>query len=708
MKAVGIDLGTTNSAVAWYDAERGLSGVLPNSDGENLTPSVVSVRQRDGQEQILVGNTAVNWAAKAPQDTISSVKRLMGRDFADPRVVQARERVSFHIVEGPGEDPQAYVTLGSNRYTPAEVSSKILAKLKADAGRTLGETVVHAVITVPAYFENAQRAATHKAGEQAGLIVKRIIDEPTAAAIAFGLQAREGERHRILVYDLGGGTFDISILHAVKDRQGRGQFQVVSYEGDNWLGGDDFDFCIVDKISEWVRTEHGVDPSDDKAFLYLAKRHAEAAKRQLSHMPVADIIIPAAFRVDQGPMIDVDTTITRDEFEAMIEPLVTRTMSLVQKALTEQNLTVDDVSDVLLAGGATLTPKVYETVQNVFEDKVRRNINPMECVALGASILAGTLKGVECPACGEINDEVATECRCGHSLADAQAVGDIGIYERTPMSLGIAAVHESERDVFAAIIPKGTPYPLTEPMKEPFQATERFVRVPVYEGDELIASRNREQGVIEFELPPEIELPTRVEVAFNYDRNWVLTVTIRVPGTTMLKTEMLRTDRPREQPRSAPAGKGGEEDWQDELDYTISVAREFVRLHEPFIEPVQGMKIKRDIERAQQALGYSDEAEQRRMTNVLWSDVFNCGIATQLYLAERATDGVSAQLSQQINEAANLVRSSFIRGDRDRADAQVRVLKVLVAKALRERDDVQELDVDDAEGLLRVLATGQR
>jgi molecular chaperone DnaK len=703
MRAVGIDLGTTNSAVAWYDPRRELAGVVPNSDGDNLTPSVVSVWHRDDREQILVGKTAVNWARKAPQDTITSVKRLMGRDYADQRVAEARERVSYQIVRGEGEDPQAYVMLGANRYTPAEVSSMILGKLKADASLTLGEDVTHAVITVPAYFQNAQRAATRQAGEQAGLVVKRIIDEPTAAAIAFGVLAREGERHRVLVYDLGGGTFDISILNAVKDAKGQGQFQVVSYEGNNWLGGDDFDFCIVGKIVDWVQDMYGIDPRTDKEFLYLAKHHAEEAKRQLSQMPEAPIVAPAL--PVEGRRVDVDILLTREEFDAMIDPLVTETMRLVQKALTDQNLKPADVSDVLLAGGATMTPKVYETVEQIFPGKVRRTINPMECVALGASILAGMLKGVECPACSTVNDDAATECRCGHSLASAQAVGEIGLYERTPMSLGIAAMHESQRDVFAAIIPKGTPYPLREPMTKQFQATDRFVRVPVYEGDDPIASRNQEQGVIEFELGPEIRVPTRVEVAFNYDRNRVLTVTIKVPDTTVLRTETLRTDRPRERP--GPVGDGGEDDWQ-ELEHAITVAREFLRLHEPFIEPLQAMGIKRNIERAQQALGYSDGAEQRRMGRVLWRDVLNSGIATQLYLAERAVDGASSQLSQQINEAANVVRSYYNGGDRERADAQVRILKVLVAKALRERDLGTELDMGDAEGLLRILTTGQR
>jgi len=704
MKAVGIDLGTTNSAVAWYDRGRELAGVVPNSESDNLTPSVVSVRRRNDQEQILVGKMAVNWARKAPQDTITSVKRLMGRDYADPRVAEARERVSYQIVRGEGEDPQAYVMLGANRYTPAEISSKILDKLKSDASMTLEDDVTHAVITVPAYFQNAQRAATRQAGEQAGLVVKRIIDEPTAAAIAFGVLAREGERHRVLVYDLGGGTFDISILHAVKDAKGQGQFQVVGYEGNNWLGGDDFDFCIVNRIIDWVQDVYGIDPSTDKEFLYLAKHYAEEAKRQLSQVPEAPIAVPAL--PVHGSRVDMDILITREEFDAMIEPLVTETMRLVQKALTDQNLKPADISDVLLAGGATMTPKVYETVEQIFPGKVRRTINPMECVALGASILAGMLAGVVCPACSRVNDDAATECSCGHSLASAQAVGEIGIYERTPMSLGIAAMHESQRDVFAAIIPKGTPYPLPEPMKKQFQATDRFVRVPVYEGDHPIASRNQEQGVIEFELGPEIVVPTPVDVEFNYDRNRVLTVKITVPDTTVLRTEKLRTDRPRERPGPAVDG-GGEDDWQ-ELEHAIMVAREFLRLHEPFIEPLQAMAIKRNIERAQQALGYSDGAEQRRMARVLWRDVLNSGIATQLYLAERAVDGASSQLSQQINEAANVVRNYYSGGDRDRADAQVRVLKVLVAKALRERDMGTELDMGDAEGLLRILTTGQR
>jgi molecular chaperone DnaK (HSP70) len=709
MKAIGIDLGTTNSAVAYYDPDRGSATVLTNTDGENLTPSVVGLRRRDGQESVLVGRSAVNFATRQPADTIVSVKRLMGRDYSDPVVAGARDRLNYTVVPGPDDDPRAHVLMGGQTYAPAQVSSLILEKLRRDASRSLGEEVTHAVITVPAYFDNAQRAATREAGEKANLIVKKIIDEPTAAAIAFGLQTGQEGRHRVLVYDLGGGTFDISILHTARDKQGRGQFQVLSFLGDSWLGGDDFDRVIVDEIISWVTRRSGTDPSGDQRFLLEAKRYAEQAKRQLSQGMEADIIIPAAFRAEGGPLVDVEMTITREWFDEKIEPLVDRTMSLVRQALAKQDLTPEYISDVLLVGGATLTPKVYQTVEAFFgQGKVRRNINPMECVALGAGILAGTLQGVECPSCGQISDESTSTCpSCGQSLAAAPVVGEIALYERTGNALGIAAVKGTHSDTFVPIIPRDTPYPLREPMRRSFETIDgRRIRVPVYEGDEPVASRNKEVGVIEYELTEEVSAGTRVDVSFNYDPSRILTVTISVPGTKELHTATLRVDAPRTRPTTV-SEVGDDEDARarDDLERTDLIARHFLEQYGQYLDPAPAMKLRRDLDQAQQALAspYADPAECRRIANLLQSDVFTSGLATQLFLAERATEGATAKQTQEINRAVTAIQASY-QHDRRTAEEQGRVLRALLASTFKERDDIDEIaDAEDYGGLLRLL-----
>jgi molecular chaperone DnaK len=707
MRAIGIDLGTTNSAVASYDPDHGTAKIVGNAEGETLTPSAVAVRERDGRELLLVGRNAVNWAQREPRDTIVSVKRLMGRDYADAEVADARKRLSYEIVPGSDGDPRAHVIIAGTTRSPSQVSSFILHKLQQDASRTLGEEVTHAVITVPAYFREAQRAATRQAGEEAGLVVKKIIDEPTAAAVAFGLHLSKDDQRRVLVYDVGGGTFDISVLNVLRDADGHNHFQVLDFDGDNWLGGDDFDQVVVDLIIGWVREHCGVDPSADKKFLSLAKTHAEAAKRQLSQQDEADIVIAAAHRVPGGTLIDVDMTITRAQFDALIEPFVDKTMKLVQQALSRQDLTTDDITDVVLAGGSTLVPKVYQTVENFFgTGKVRRNVNPMECVALGAGILAGTLHGVECPSCRKVSDEAAANCaECGHSLASAPTVGDTGVYEVTGMALGIAAVRGTQQDVFVPIIKRGTPYPLSEPMRHSFQPTDgKRVRVPVYEGDSPVASENYEQGVVEYELTEEIDASARVDVAFGYNRDRIITVEISVPGTS---NPVKKTELRRDTPRAAAAGMETDEEdsrgWREELVHAEQNAQLFLRRHEQFIEPRQAAKIRSHLEQVQQAQVLSDPAECRRMTDVLMTDVVDSGLASQIYLAERAADSASPEVARQINQIVGNVKDSVMHGRNDTAAEQGRILSAVVAKALRERDVIDIDDAADFQGLLREL-----
>ncbi|HEX4224700.1 MAG TPA: Hsp70 family protein [Pseudonocardiaceae bacterium] len=706
MTAIGIDLGTTNSVVATYDPDRKKEQVV-TIGGSRSTPSVVSVKRQDGTDELLVGHNAANWANTDPENTIFSVKRLMGRDFADPSVETARKKRSYRIVPGPNDDPRAHVVIHDTVHTPAEVSTFILDRLKKGAEQKLGTRITHAVITVPAYFKEAQRAATREAGEAAGLVVKRIIDEPTAAAVAFGLELGEQDRRRVLVYDLGGGTFDISVLNVTRDKKGNPHFQALEFNGDNWLGGDDFDALIVERIIDRVKPNADTDPSDDTVFLYHAKEAAEKAKRFLSDNSSADIVIPYAYKVD-GELVDVTMTLTRREFDELIEPLVTRTVDLVTTVLERQNLTTADISDVLLVGGATLTPGVYEAVEDLFgKAKVRRQVDPMECVAIGAGILANTLYGVQCQSCETINDESAASCvKCQHSLVSAPSVGDTKVHDVTGMALGVNAVKGSHRDAFVPIIPKNTPYPMSEPLRHSFGATDgRLIKVPVYEGDNPLASKNQEQGVIEYELPAEIDVQSRVEVAFMFDRNRELHVTITVPGKGFEYNQKLRIDAPRYNP-SQEALPAEDDDRTCRADLTIAQEATKIFLHKygEYLDPSQALAISRDLERADQALTFAEPAERRRMLAVLESDLFNSGLASALYLAERAADHAATTAdARQINDTVRSVRDAFREGKHNVVYEQERVLKVLVANSLN-REPVTEIpDADDYAGLLKLL-----
>ncbi|MEU6253666.1 Hsp70 family protein [Streptomyces sp. NPDC047043] len=707
MTAIGIDLGTTNSVVARYDPDRGEAHVVPNGEASNLTPSAVGMLRREGSELLLVGQEGLNWAEVHPEDTVLSVKRLMGRDFTDDKVARARNELSYGIVPGEDEDPRAHVVFGDRTVTPAEVSSAILGKLVKDASRNLNEDVTHAVITVPAHFGDAQRAATREAAEIAGITVKKIIDEPTAAAIAFGMDKRAGERSRILVYDLGGGTFDISILDSTKGPDGTAQFAVRKFAGDDWLGGDDFDLAVVKRIFEWVERECGIDPSDDKQFRFTAKKYAELAKKQLNTLPETVVNIPGGFRRD-GVNVDVYMPLTQAEFRLLTDPLVQRTMDLVTATLEKDQLTTAQITDVLLVGGGTLTRSVYEAVEALFgRDKVRRQINPMECVALGAGILAGTLDGVECPVrgCRTVNDEAATVCSaCGTSLANARAVGSTGLYEVTGVAMGIAAVRGTQRDVFVPIIESGTAYPLPSPYTKVFHATDpKVIRVPVYEGNSPVASKNDEQGVVEFELSQEIELNQRVEVSFNYDANRTITVSVNVPGTGI---QFPPTAPKREKPRTpppAPALGPDSATLRQRLEWAKRDTEKFLQRYGNFVEDQQEMKVRRDLEQAEQVLRQGESGEYKRLTELLLDDMYHhCGYASQFLHAEDASYGAPPETAGLINEAVGYVKKAHNEGNRVMAAQQGRNLANLVAQAYDARRVSTLRDTERFDGILRV------
>jgi molecular chaperone DnaK len=694
--AIGIDLGTTNSVAAIDD---GKTHTLPTRMNERLTPSVVSFRAaRQGRPgQILVGRAAVNNAANAADQTIFSIKRLMGLAIDDDLVVQASKYYPYTIVGADQPDDRGVrVVLNDQKYTPVEISSMILQQVVEDAKQALGADITHAIITVPAYFNEAQRAATREAGLQAGLKVKRIIDEPTAAAIAFGVDQGQ-DRHRVLVYDLGGGTFDISVIQMVDQK-----YEVLEMDGDKWLGGDDFDRQIVNLLIKWVKENYNdFDPSGDKRFLMLAKQNAERAKIALSGQDEFDVIIPAATRTSDGEMVDIEMSVTRTEFEQMIKPMVDRTIELVRGVLARQSLTVDDITTGLLVGGSTAVPLVYNMVAALFsKEKLRRHIDPMECVGIGAAILARRLDGVECPNCQATNPDDGQVCSaCGVSLTNARSAGSIGLGEVTARSLGISVVGSDGRPgTFATIIPKGTPYPLIRPMERIFYTTsERMIRVPVYEGEDRQVSRNELQGMIEFELSHEIEPHTSVSVEFNYDKDRVLTVNIRVHGSDLVHHSALSRDR------TQPKLDEERGTWREQLKSNANIAEYFVEEYREYLDSGTATKMTEDVSKARRAYAEQDQVVGPQVSEALAMAILGSGLASNLFLAERVMDGAAPEIAVKLAQAVRELKDAYRRRDRQRVEQISMAMQLAVARLLHERPSQAQLQGRDYDGLLREL-----
>lgn len=695
-KSIGIDLGTTNSAAAIDD---GRVRVLLTRMNEALTPSVVSFRKPRAvgkTGEILVGRAALNNAQSAPEETVFSIKRLMGRTYDDPKIAQMRNRFPYKIEQEDGESQGICISLGGQKYTPVEISAMILRQVVEDAQRALGADVTHAVITVPAYFAESQRAATRQAGERSGLTVKKIIDEPTAAAVAFGVDRLGEERHRVLVYDYGGGTFDISIIQMVNQ-----QFQVLAIGGDNWLGGDDLDREVASEITAWIKEQTGHDPSEDKRYMMVVKQAAEKAKIGLSGQDEVDIIIPAAARTSEGEIIDVDMSFSRERFEGLARRYVDHSIDLVRDLLASQHLTADDFTAVLMVGGSTAIPLVYHAVADIFgAEKVRRDLEPMACVALGAGILAARLKSIECPQCHTENAESAQQCQqCGQSLSGIQLKGDISLGEVTANNLGIQAVdREGNRDAFAVIIPKGTHYPLPHPKtREFYTTTEKRVLAPVYEGDDPVASRNELQGVIEFGLPDDVPPNTPVVVEFNYDKDRVLTVTLRVRGRDDLtQTRDLQRDQPR-------ASFEPEDDrWREELEGTANAAEFFLERFRDFLETGQASKLDADIGKARRAFATNDAVTGKQLTQALRMTLFGSGVASQLFLVDRAMDGADPDTSAMLARAEQELKDAFRGGDRRRVEQLSMALQMTVARLFQQRSREAGSAGQDFGGLLKV------
>jgi molecular chaperone DnaK len=482
-KTIGIDLGTTNSCVAVL--EGGQPVVVPNAEGARTTPSVVAFT-RNGER--LVGSIAKRQAITNPENTVFSIKRFMGRRLLDPEVQQDRALVPYPLVEAPNGDFR--VKLQGQEFAPPEVSAMILQKLKADAEAYLGEPVTAAVITVPAYFSDSQRQATKDAGQIAGLEVKRIINEPTASALAYGLN-KEGDR-KVAVYDLGGGTFDVSILEI-----GEGVFEVRATTGDTHLGGDDFDVRIIEWLAGGFQAAHGVDLRQDKMALQRLKEAAEKAKIELSSAFETEVNLPFITADAQGPK-HLNIVLTRAKLEQLVSDLLERTVEPCRRALADANLQPDAIDDIILVGGQTRMPAVQDLVKRVFGKEPHKGVNPDEVVAIGAAIQAGVLTG---------------------------EVTDLLLLDVTPLSLGIRTLG----GVFTRLIDRNTTVPTSRTQAfSTASDNQRKVEIQVYQGEREIAERNHLLGKFELDgLPPAPRGVPQIDVTFDIDANGILSVSAK-------------------------------------------------------------------------------------------------------------------------------------------------------------------------------------
>ena len=491
-KIIGIDLGTTNSCVSVMEGKN--TKVIENSEGDRTTPSIIAYTSDD---EILVGQSAKRQAVTNPKHTLYAIKRLIGRKFTDDVVQKDIKMVPYEICKADNGD--AWVSVNGKKMAPPEISARVLMKMKKTAEDYLGETVNEAVITVPAYFNDSQRQATKDAGRIAGLEVKRIINEPTAAALAYGMDKKRGDA-KVAVFDLGGGTFDISIIE-MAEIDGEQQFEVLSTNGDTFLGGEDFDLRIIDYLSDEFKKDQGIDLHNDPLALQRLKESAEKAKIELSSSTQTDINLPYITADASGPK-HLNIKLTRAKLESLVDDLITRTIGPCRTALSDAGLGASEINDIILVGGQTRMPKVQETVKDFFGKESKKDVNPDEAVAIGASIQGGVLSG---------------------------EVTDVLLLDVTPLSLGI----ETLGGVMTKLIEKNTTIPTkANQVFSTADDNQTAVTVHVLQGEREMASANKSLGRFDLtDIPPAPRGMPQVDVIFDIDANGIMNVSAKDKAT---------------------------------------------------------------------------------------------------------------------------------------------------------------------------------